>query len=251
MKCPFKEEIVSSANGIRMIPKEADGIERNWLLSRVSSDAYLPSAKETMRSEGEQIRLDWSEKEWAAFSRRFHGMVTRICLGAWPHVDNEFHRDCQQEADLLLWQLRHKLSALSEGSREAYASLCVRRRALRSLSAEAQRRRRTLSMTSTHGGEYVPENIPGFNPGAGTRAIVATEPTLSDADLDLLKQIGDGNLSAALQRLAPRDYDILNLFFAWGMTDPEIAGYLGKTTVMVKARRNRAIGRLRRAFAYA
>ena len=239
---------MTHANGAHMISSNKDVIERTWLPSHTSNDAYLPSSTESKSADANQPQIDWTEKEWAAFSRRFHGMVARICLGAWPHVDNEFQRDCQQEADLLLWQLRHKLRRLSDGNREAYASLCVRRRALRSLTAEAQRRRRTLSMTTANGGDCLPESFPGFQ--SPSKSTASAEPELSDADTDLLRQIGDGSLSAALQRLAPHDYDILNLFFAWGMSDPEIANYLGKTTVMVKARRNRAIGRLRRALAF-
>ena len=227
---------MSDAFGFRTISKDAEVLKGRWVSPRVSSDAYLQTAKSAACS-------DWTDREWKQFCQRFHGLVTRLCMRAWPHIDNEMYKDCQQEVDLLLWQLRHKLRALPEGNREAYASLCVRRRALRSLSGEMRRRRRYTSLTSPGGWDYLPETVPG----AMRDSCSFPNATLSIEQTDLLNLVRDGDLFTALKRLPSHDYDILNLFFGWGMSDPEIAHYLGKTSVMIKARRNRAIDRLRRA----
>ena len=232
---------MTGAYSFRIIPKDAEVIGQRWVSPRVASDAYLPSEETTSSA-------DWSEQEWTQFSRRFHGLIARMCIRARPHVDSEMYKDCQQEADILLWQLRHKLSALPEGNREAYASLCVRRRALRSLSAEMQRRRRISSITAAGGWDYLPETVPGAINEAAT--ITASCPPAGDipgSAGDLLTQLNDTVLLNVLKHLPSHDYDIINLFFGWGMTDAEIGHYLGKTSSMVKARRTRALTRLRRA----
>jgi RNA polymerase sigma factor (sigma-70 family) len=120
--------------------------------------------------------------------------------------------DWGQEASVLVWTMRIRLADLPPESRAPYARTCLRR----SYADFIQRERRCRA-------SWALEQDRGSDAGASWLEV-----------------------EAALRRLRPAEVQLLECFYFKGMTDREVAGCLRTTPQAAKARRARALGKLRR-----
>lgn len=163
--------------------------------------------------------------------------VQGLCRRAARTVPPDLREECEAEAWLVLWQAHDRLRALPEAERRAYATVCVRHRLGQLCRRERQRRALlvswdALSISAVQAAEAEQQAERGPEPDRSGR---------------LLDQIDRADLAAALLLLAPRDRDLLDLYYVQQFTDGEIARRWEIAPGAVKMQRHRAIVKLRQA----
>lgn len=150
-------------------------------------------------------------------------------------LNSDVADDCRQEAVLVLWRARSRLEALPPAERDAYAGVCIRRGIWRVLQQERRHLAHAIFFEEpcSHSGQSLERTDRAF----GEREAGCAE---------LLDQVGDPELAALLRTLPPRDYTILNLYYAHDLTDPAIARRLGTSIAAVKMQRHRVLAKLRK-----
>lgn len=144
--------------------------------------------------------------------------------------------DCLQEARVCLWQLGPRLETLSGPARALYARACVRHAVTALLQREYRQRGPVISL----------EELMGDLPTTGHLAAGRSWPPVTGTD-GWLDEVVHDVLSRLVARLTESDRQMLDLYYAHGMTDGEIARSLGLSRSCVEQRRSRLIRRLRRA----
>jgi RNA polymerase sigma factor (sigma-70 family) len=144
--------------------------------------------------------------------------------------------DCLQEARVCLWQLGPRLETLAGPERGLYARACVRHAVAALLQREFRQRGPAVAL----------EELIGDLPTRGQLAAGLTQSPITGAD-GWLDEVAHDVVSRLVARLTESDRQILDLYYAHGMTDGEVARSLGLSRSCVEQRRSRLLRRLRRA----
>jgi RNA polymerase sigma factor (sigma-70 family) len=151
-------------------------------------------------------------------------------------LPSDVRGDCEAEALVALWQARDRLESLPEAERPAYAAVCVRNVLRKFLQRELRHRSGAGTLEELREGT---QPFEGVDSGAAEWGALIHDT--------LFQQVSHDGLVEALRALPSRDYAILDLFYARGLEDAEIARRVNLSPAAVKRRRSRAIAALREA----
>lgn len=158
-------------------------------------------------------------------------LIVRLSRVANYHgMDSEIRYDIEQEALLLMWQLRNRLLLVPPEQREAFAYRCIRRYLQRLLLEEIRRLAPLLY------GEVAESEI----------ATALSTSVDADGRKNLGQQVENPSLWEVLDMLSPEEHTVLDLFYRLELTDRQIGEQLKIPMATAKMRRLRAVSRIRR-----